>query len=293
MRKSPGKTESPTSTHTGLAVTYEGRDPGFLERIVPLVDYLEVTPDSMAISEGERVYLDPAILADLSSVASRVQFIVHGVGLSIGSHDGYSEAYLRLVDEFLEHFPAAWHSEHLGYTMVDGENLGTMLAMPKTEPVLDMIVERVEKIKARYRLPFLLENIVHLLPDYPGDYSEAGFLNALCERAGCNLLLDAYNLECDAYNQGFDIPAFLDELDLGNVREIHMACGLEHKGFLVDVHSRLLRLSTVELAQQIVERAGGSVWTATDELRPEAIPGLGHDAVVGEVERLSAIFHPG
>jgi len=278
---------------TGLAVTYEGRDPQLLERLVPLVDYLEVTPDSMAISEGKRVCLDPAILAELRNVAGQVQFIIHGVGLSIASHDGYSEPYLQLVDEFLDHFPAAWHSEHLGYTMVDGENLGTMLAIPKTRQALDMICERVEMIQARYRLPFLLENIVHILPDYPGDYSEAGFLNTISEQTGCALLLDVYNLECDAFNQGFDIPTFLDELELKKVREIHMACGVEHHGFMLDVHSRLLRPSTVELAREVVERANGGVWTATYELLPEAIPVLGHDAVVGEVERLDAIFRNG
>jgi len=278
---------------TGLAVTYEGRDPQLLERLVPLVDYLEVTPDSMAISEGERVFLDPAILAELRNVAGQVQFIIHGVGLSIASHDGYSEPYLRLVDEFLDHFPAVWHSEHLGYTMVDGENLGTMLALPKTRQALDMICARVEVIQARYRLPFLLENIVHILPDYPGDYSEAGFLNAISEQTDCGLLLDVYNLECDAFNQDFDIPAFLDELNLNKVREIHMACGVEHHGFMLDVHSRLLRPSTVALAREVVERASGGVWTVTYELLPEAIPVLGHDAIVGEVERLDAIFRNG
>ena len=275
---------------TGLAVTYEGRDPVLLERLVPLVDYLEITPDSLAISEGERIYLDPAILTELANVANQVQFIIHGIGLSIASHDGYAEAYLRLLDQFLERFPAAWHSEHLGYTMVDGENLGTMLAVPKTQQMLDLVCERVAAIRQRYSLPFLLENIVHLLPDYPGEYTEAGFLNALGQHAGCGLLLDVYNLECDAQNQGFDIPAFLDELHLENVREIHMACGVEHNGFLVDVHSRLLRPSTIQLARQVVERAHGSVWAANFELLPEAIPLLGHDAVVGQVERLGPLF---
>jgi uncharacterized protein (UPF0276 family) len=275
---------------TGLAVTYEGREPRLLERLAPLVDYLEITPDSLAISQGERIFLDPAILSELRNVADQVQFIIHGVGLSIASHEGYSEAYLRLVDEFLEHFPAVWHSEHLGYTMVDGENLGTMLAVPKTQQMLELVCERVAAIRQRYHLPFLLENIVHLLPDYPGDYSEAGFLNALSQQADCGLLLDVYNLECDAHNQGFDIPAFLDELHLENVREIHMACGVEHNGFLVDVHSRLLRPSTIELARQAVERANGSVWAVNYELLPEAIPLLGHDAVVGQVERLGPIF---
>jgi uncharacterized protein len=274
----------------GFAVTYEAHDRELLEQLVPLVDYLEVTLDSIAISEGGRVFLDPVVLSELQSVAGQVRFIVHGIGLSIASHDGYSEAYLRLVDEFLEKVPAAWHSEHLGYTMVDGENLGTMLAVPKTQQMLEIICERVETIQSRYALPFLIENIVHLLPDYPGDYSEAAFLNALCEQTNCNLLLDVYNLECDAFNHGFDIPAFLSELHLENVREIHMACGVEHRGFLVDVHSHLLRPSTVDLAQQVVNQANG-VWAVTFELLSEAVPVLGREAVVNEVSRLRPIFH--
>ncbi len=62
---------------------------------------------------------------------------------------------------------------------------------------------------------------------------------------------------------------------------------------MLDVHSRLLRPSTVDLAREVIERANGGVWTATYELLPEAIPVLGHDAVVGEVERLDAIFRNG
>ena len=66
-------------------------------------------------------------------------------------------------------------SEHLGYTKVDDQHLGIMLAMPKTEEVLDMVCERVNKIQQRYNLPFLLENIVHVIPDFPGDFQKPGF----------------------------------------------------------------------------------------------------------------------
>jgi uncharacterized protein (UPF0276 family) len=80
------------------------------------------------------------------------------------------------------------------------------------------------------------------------------------------------------------------ELQLGNVREIHMASGVEHNGFLMDVHSRLLRPSTVDLACQVVDRAGGSVWAVTYELLPEAIPVLGEETIAGEVARIGPIF---
>jgi uncharacterized protein len=269
-----------------LCTTYEGHDPTYLECVLPLVDYLEVTPDSLARTHNGTVSLDSATMDDIQRICDDKQIVVHGIGLSIGSHEGFSQSYLDLLDSFLVQVPVRWHSEHLGYTRVDGEHLGTMLALPKTKPVLAMICERVATIQERYQLPFLVENIVHVLPDYAGDYSEAGFLNELAERTGCGLLLDVYNLECDAHNQAFDIPGFLSELQLHRVREIHVACGIEYKGFMLDVHSRQLRESTITLAQQVVTAAAGSVEAVTYELLPEAIPILGHNVIAAELTRL-------
>jgi uncharacterized protein len=253
--------------------------------VLPLVDYLEITPDSIARAEGSGARLDPAILDELHAVAEATEFVVHGVGLSIGSASGYSEQYLDLLTEFLEHFPATWHSEHLGYTKVDGASLGTMLALPKTHEVLELLVLRVGEIQARFELPFLLENIVHLLPDYPGDYSDAAFLNELVARTGCGLLLDVYNLECDVANYGFDIDAFLDELDLEAVGELHVAGGVERDGLQVDVHSRTTEPSTLALAQRVVAltpNLGG----VTYELLPEAVPVLGTEGISAELTRI-------
>ena len=138
--------------------------------------------------------------------------------------------------------------------------------------------------------PFLLENVVHVIPDSPAEYTDAGFLNALVDRTGCGLILDAYNLECDAHNHGFDIPSFLNELNATHVRELHVARGVEHNGFLLDVHSQLTRRSTVELAQRVVRQSAGSARVVVYEFMPEAVPGLGHDAIADELGRLRAAF---
>jgi uncharacterized protein (UPF0276 family) len=267
-------------------VTYEGEGVSSLERVLPLIDYVEVTPDGVAEDQGGGAVLNGAAMANIKAVSSKAKVLVHGVGLSIGSHEGYSEQYITLLDQFVKQVDVHWHSEHLGYTMVDKENLGTMLAVPKTQEVLDMICKRVSEIQDRYDLPFLLENVVHILPDYPGDYSEAEFLNALVEKTGCGLLLDVYNLECDAHNHGFDIDRFLDELDLEYVREIHVACGVEHRGLLLDIHSRRLRDSTVRLMRKVVDSAQGAVEVVTYELVSEAVPVLGHDLIAEELKRL-------
>ena len=273
-----------------LGVTYEGRDPALLEQMLPYVDYVEVTPETIAEVKGDKIVLSSEVMAELRNIRKDVTFIAHGVSLSIGSHEGWSPNYLHLLDDLLEQIDVAWHSEHLGYTKVDDEHLGIMLAMPKTEEALDLVCERVCTIQERYGFPFLLENIVHVIPDFPGDYSDAGFLNALTQRTGCGLILDVYNLECDAHNHGLDIPEFLDELDATNVRELHVACGVEHNGFLLDVHSQLTRDSTVDLAQYAIKNVATNAEVVVYEFMPEAIPGLGHAAIAEELQHLRTSF---
>ena len=277
-------------TCVAIGVTYEGRDPRLLECLLPFADCIEVTLETIAEVHDDKVSLSPEVMQELKNIGRAAQIVVHGVGLSIGSHEGWSPTYFRLLDEFLEQVDVAWHSEHLAYTKVDGEHLGIMLAMPKTEQVLDMICERVSRIQDRYPMPFLLENVVHVVPDAPADYSNAAFLNAMTERTGCGLILDVYNLECDAHNHGFDIAAFLRELDKSPIRELHVVRGVEDNGFLLDVHSKLTHPSTIRMAQDVVAECRGTAELVTYEFMPEAVPGLGYDAIADELERLRAAF---
>jgi uncharacterized protein (UPF0276 family) len=281
-----------TTTHAGpvLATTYEGGDVLLLERLLERARYIEITPDTIARHAADGCALRPEALAELKSIDGRARLLVHGVGLSIGSYEGYSEAYLRLVDELFSRFDIAWHSEHLAYTTVAGENLGTMLAMPRTAEALDMICQRVCAIQKRYPAPFLLENVVHLLPDAPGEFSDAQFLNQIASWTGCGLILDVYNMECDSLNYGFDVDAFLSELNFENVRELHLAGGASHGGLQLDVHSRVTAASTVALAANVVKRAS-QLQAVTYEYLKEAVPSLGRDAICGELARLSAELH--
>lgn len=273
------------SKAAAIGVTYEGGNPALLERLVQVADYLEVTPDSIAFGAGDGLRIRREILDEWRAAAGKVEIVAHGVGLSIGTASGWNEAYLRLLDELADAVPLRWHSEHLGYTTVDGEPLGTMLSLPRTEEALDLVCERVIRLQERYAAPFLLENIARMLPDPDGDYDEAGFLNELCKRTGCGLVLDVYNLECDAHNHGLDIDGFLDALEFGAVHELHVAGGTELGGMKLDVHSREARPSTAALAARAAA-AAPALWGATYEVLPEAVPVLGHDAIVAEVTRL-------
>ncbi|MFT2019984.1 DUF692 domain-containing protein [Streptomyces sp. 796.1] len=273
----------------GVATTYVPGDRGLLERLLPSVDHLEVTPDTFAFEHSGQGRLRLDALHELRDVASDATLIVHGVGLSIGSYDGWSADYLHCLDQLMATVDVAWHSEHLGYTKVHGEFLGTMLPLPRTHEALELVAERVTAVQERYDVPFLLENVVRMLPDHDSDYTEAAFLNELTSATGCGLLLDVYNLECDQANNGFRIDEFLDELDLSAVREIHVAGGVKHRGVMLDVHSRPLKESTLSLAREVAGRAQ-HVETVTYELLGEAVPVLGPEVIASELARVRAVL---
>jgi uncharacterized protein (UPF0276 family) len=276
---------SAPSSRPSLAATYEGDDVVLLERILPLIDVIEISPDAIARSDAKHASLRSEVLDEFAAVRKRVEFIVHGVGLSIGSFDHWQEDYLRLLDELFLHCELKWHSEHLACTVVAGENVGTMFALPRTEEALDLVCERVRRIQERYRVPFLLEHVIHLLPDAPAEFTPAGFLNAITSRTGCGLILDAYNLECDALNQGLDVQSFLQELDLAPVRELHLAGGVEHNGFCLDIHSRRSRDTTLALGLEIIRKAPG-LRVVTFEFLKEAVTLMGHDGICAELRRV-------
>ena len=273
----------------GIGCSYEAADPAFVDLILPRVDFVEVIPDTLAVRQGRQSRIPTSTLRELETIARQATVIVHGVGLSIGSADRWNDDYFPLLDQVLEAVPVAWHSEHLAFSLVDGQFVGTMLALPRTQEALDLVCERVRRIRERYALPFLLENTVNLLPDPPSCFSEAGFLNRLASESGCELLLDLYNLECNAHNQGYAISDFLAELDFEPVRELHLAGGVEHSGLMLDIHSRRTRDSTRRWLPEVIARAP-RLQAVIYELMPEAVPTLGHQAWAAEIESLEQLI---
>lgn len=273
-----------------LGATYEFKNPSLLESIFDYVSYLEITPDSISMNDGVNKFIPRETLDEIKELSRYKKIVVHGVGLSIGSYDGYSEEYLRLLDKLYEEINFEWHSEHLGYIMVEGKTLGTMLSLPRTDETIEMISERVLKIMKRYDREFLLENIIRIVPDYDSDYSESEFMNKISSNTGCGFILDVYNLQCDEHNHNFDLHKYLSEIDISKAREIHIANGTVEDGFMLDAHCDTVMDSTIELTKQILEMKNCGVKLVNYELLDEAIPAMGEEAVADEYKRLSQIF---
>jgi uncharacterized protein (UPF0276 family) len=271
-----------------VGVNYDGRDPGFVAKVLSAADVVEVTPETFATIAQGGPHLTRAATAELRAIAAAKTLLVHGVGLSIATAEGMNEEYLHLLDTIMASVEVAWHSEHLAYTTVAGEHLGTMLVPPRTEEVLGLICDRVCRIQDRYQKPFLLEHVVDLLPDPGGAYTKAGFLNAITRQTGCGVLLDLYNLECDTHNGFGPLDDFLDELDLSTVIEIHVASGTITDDVMLDVHSRPPRTETLDLLRRVLPRTP-NVRAVLFELLGPAVPVIGYDRIREELLTLRAI----
>jgi uncharacterized protein len=264
-----------------LGVSYEGRPRELLAAVAPLVDVVEVLPDCLVGRDGRP---QRALLDDLDELAPDVGLTLHGIGLSIGTTTGWNEDYLRLLDTMFAWREPRWHSEHLGFTTVDGSFLGTMPALPPTPEALELVVARSRSMSAAYGREFLLEHVATPLAR-PGQMSLATFLNTLATETGNRLLVDLHNLECDADNGLLDLDDFVEELDWSLVGELHLAGGVWYDGRHLDVHSGPVADSTLDLLDVALARAT-NLDLVLYEVLGEAVPGLGIDTVVDQVTTL-------
>jgi uncharacterized protein (UPF0276 family) len=224
--------------------------------------------------------------------------VVHGVELSIGSAHGLNNAYLTMLDSFQKQWPFTWHSEHLGFQTIAGDNestleVGVPLPMPATVEAVELVTARSATIQHRYGVPFLLENPAHYFSDIPTDPeigNEYGFLTAFTQKSGCYLLLDLHNLYCNAVNHHFEARDVIDTLPLDRVIEIHVAGGSWRDGYWMDAHDGRVPEPVWKLLEYALPKApnvGGVVF----ELLEDYAIRLGVSAIENELRRARQIWN--
>lgn len=229
----------------GVGLAFQAPLRGLIERPAGAFDLVEVVPDILWTDLGpghEPRYLDDTEhVAWLDGIARGMPVIPHGIGLSIGSAAHFDAQHLPQLRRWHQRLRFPWHSDHLAFHVADhgGQaiNVGITLPLPRDLATIDLIRPRVRQVLAAIHAPFLLENNVWYFDVPDAEMDEASFLNTLCERCGCGLLLDLHNVHTNAVNHGFDARDFVDALDLTNVGEIHVAGGMMLDGVYLDAHS--------------------------------------------------------
>ncbi|MBA2288545.1 MAG: DUF692 domain-containing protein, partial [Ktedonobacteraceae bacterium] len=211
------------------------------------IDFLEVITEHYTDD-------DPRAQRELEEISSLFPVIPHGISLSIGSMTPLDQGLLRGIKRVCEMTQAPYYSEHLCMTSVPGIDLGHLSPLWFTEDVLQQVIRNVTYVQDYLARPLILENVTYYF-DIPGNsMSQVEFFNRLIAATGCGILLDITNVFINSVNHGFDPLAFLDQMPLDHVVQVHLAGGYWFNDYLVDGHSEPVQEESWELLRALATR---------------------------------------
>ncbi|MFZ6648103.1 DUF692 domain-containing protein [Undibacterium sp. TJN25] len=187
---------------------------------------------------------------------------LHGVGLGLGSAQGFSTAHLQRLQKLVERIQPGLVSEHLCWGAIASRQLNDLLPMPLSRDALDLVCDRVDLSQNVLKRRILLENVSTYLRFAADDMSEAEFLSQVATRTGCGILLDVNNLYVNQRNHGEDASRALLQLaglPAGTVGEIHLAGHLVEDSCLVDNHGSKVDPEVWELYRQACRLLGSDI----------------------------------
>jgi uncharacterized protein (UPF0276 family) len=185
---------------------------------------------------------------------------LHGVGLSLGSTDSLDRDHVRRLKRLVDRIDPLFVSEHVCWGSAGGVHLNDLLPLPYTAEALQHLARRVFELQDQLGRQVLLENVSSYLQFNCSEFSEPEFLAALARESQCGLLLDINNVYVSSRNHGFDPVAFIDELPVAAVREIHLAGhSINRHGdreILIDTHSTHVCEDVWSLYSHAIARLG-------------------------------------
>ncbi|MDX1568996.1 MAG: DUF692 domain-containing protein [Xanthomonadales bacterium] len=207
------------------------------------VDFWEVAPENWINVGG-------SLGRQFRRYTERFPFVCHGLSLSLGGPAPLDETFLRKVRRFLDEHSIRCYSEHLSYCSDDG-HLYDLMPIPFTEESVDHVVDRILRTQDLVGRRIAIENVSYYAA--PGkEMDELDFINAVLERADCDLLLDVNNIYVNSVNHSYDPATFLAGLPGERIAYVHVAGHYnEAEDLIVDTHGS----AVIDRVWQLLEQA--------------------------------------
>lgn len=192
-------------------------------------------------------------------VLRRDPVLTHGLAISLGGFDAWDREYLRELGQLVVSTGAPWHSEHLCFSSVAGSMTHELLPLPFTREAVRHTVQRARDLQSQLPVPLILENITYYAELGPGDMTEGQFVAEVLEGADVGWLLDVNNVYVNAQNFGFDPRAWLQQMPLHRVAQLHIAGHKRFGELIIDTHGAPVIDPVIELMQWVLPRIGRPV----------------------------------
>jgi uncharacterized protein (UPF0276 family) len=104
---------------------------------------------------------------------------------------------------------------------------------------LAVVCRNIETAQDILERPLVIENASTYVTFSDDRLTESEFLAAMCQRTGCDLLLDVNNIHVSATNHDFDPLGYIEALPADRVRQMHLAGHTPgREGLLIDTHDQ-------------------------------------------------------
>lgn len=241
------------------------------------VDWLEVHSENYFGEGGLDLHV-------LHTLRQDYPISLHGVGLGLGSAQGYSIQHIEKLKRLIHTVEPALVSEHLCWGAIASRHLNDLLPMPLREESLNLVVQRVDHLQQELQRQVLVENVSTYVRFAHDQMSETEFLIQLAQRTGCGILLDVNNLFVNQSNHGENAHDAIDQfkrLPAGTIGEIHLAGHLRTEDCLIDDHGSQVTSAVWDLYRYALQQLGNDTPTLIEW--DTAIPQV--DVLVAEADK--------
>ncbi|GAA2437446.1 multinuclear nonheme iron-dependent oxidase [Streptomyces lavendulocolor] len=265
----------------GVGLTYVPGLDRILDAAADLLDVVEIEPQSLWRVRGDgEIAVDEDALGRLADVPGAR--LLHGVGNPVGGCRLPDPRHTALFGELAERLGTPWVSEHLAFNRVTDEaggfHTGFMLPPCQTEAGVRSAVRSVRAMAEALPVPLAVEIGTNYLRPRTGELPDGAFVRRVVEGSGCGLLLDLHNVLANERNGRGPVEDLLAALPLDRVWEVHLAGGVEHRGYWLDAHTGLPDDDLLALAGRVLPRLP-ALRAVLFEVTPSAVPDLDMRAV--------------
>ncbi len=211
---------------------------------------LEIMADNYMMLEG-----GPA-LYHLDKIRERTHTVMHGVGLNIANAFSIDRNYCYNLKKLSDRLNPLVISDHLCFSASPTHNSFDLLPIPLNEETEKLVINNIHIVQDILQRPLCLENISSYVAYKNNDYTEIEFLNSLCKKTGCGILLDINNLYVSAVNHKFNALTELKKVNPSFVKQYHLAGHSTMDDFLFDTHDNLVCSEVWSLMQSALNFIG-------------------------------------
>lgn len=195
----------------------------------PAVDWFELITENYLAPGGRP-------RAILHKIRAHYPVVLHGLSFNIGSHEAPDLHYLAQLKTLINDIQPEWVSDHICWTGLHGKTSHDLLPIAYNAETLLQVANKVNQIQDYLQQTVVLENPSVYLQFRSASMSEPDFINTLCEKTGCRILLDVNNVYVSCFNLGQDPYAQISALKPDCVQQFHLAGHTHNGNHIIDTH---------------------------------------------------------